>query len=178
MKLIAFAGSSSQNSINKQLVKYAQYQFVEFETEFLDINDYEAPLYSIDRENENGIPDYIEAFAKKIDEADLVLVSLAEHNGNITAAFKNLYDWVSRIIDRKVFNETPVFLMSTSPGGRGGASVMEIMSNRIPRDGAVLVETFSLPRFKDNFEDGAISNAELNEEFLAKVEKVKAFCLE
>ena len=57
MKVLAFSASNSKNSINKQLVQYAASMIEDAETEFLDINDYEMPLYSIDRENDSGIPD-------------------------------------------------------------------------------------------------------------------------
>jgi len=51
MKLLAFAGSSSKHSINKQLATYAASLFTNVETEILDLNDYELPLFSVDRES-------------------------------------------------------------------------------------------------------------------------------
>jgi len=155
MKLIAFAGSSSKTSINKMLVTYVSSLFSDMENEVLDLNDFEAPLYSADREDEIGIPEVIKSFAGKISEADFILVSLAEHNGTYSAAFKNLYDWVSRIPDRKVFDDTPLFLMATSPGGRGGTVVLEAAESRFPGDGAKLMATFSLPMFYESFSLGA-----------------------
>jgi hypothetical protein len=57
-----------------------------------------------------------------------------------------------------------MLLMATSPGARGGASVLEIAKNAFPRYGAILKATFSLPSFNDNFdvEKGKISNKELD----------------
>ena len=40
MKIIAFAGSNSLTSINKQLVSYAVSLFKEADAEVLDLNDY------------------------------------------------------------------------------------------------------------------------------------------
>ena len=57
------------------------------------------------------------AFLAKIEEADFLVVSLAENNGNYSAAFKNVFDWCSRITV-KVFQEKPMLLMATSPGGK------------------------------------------------------------
>ncbi len=125
MKTAAFAGSTSSKSINKKLVTYTLQQFKNQEVELLDLNDFEVPIYSMDREEELGIPEAILELANKLDDADLILLSLAEHNGSYTAAFKNTYDWLSRIKERKVFSEKPVFLMAVSPGGRGGAGVLE-----------------------------------------------------
>ena len=163
MKIIAFAGSNSQNSINKKLATYAGSLFENVETEVLDLNDFQMPLFSVDIEKEIGQHPLAKAFLDKIASADILVVSLAEHNGNYSAAFKNVIDWCSRI-NGKVFQEKPMLLMATSPGGRGGASVLEIAKNNFPRFGAIIKGTFSLPSFNDNFdsEKGVISNVELD----------------
>ena len=154
MKIVAFAGSNSKNSINKQLVEFIVSKFTAEQIDVLDLNDFEAPIYSVDRESEFGFPEVILGLAQKISDADLIVLSLAEHNGSYSAAFKNVYDWVSRIPNRKVFDGTKLFLLSTSPGGRGGQSVMETASARFPRDGAELIASFSLPNFYENFTPG------------------------
>ncbi|HRA74159.1 MAG TPA: NADPH-dependent FMN reductase, partial [Flavobacterium sp.] len=61
----------------------------------------------------------------------------------------------------------------TSPGARGGASVLEIAKNALPRYGAIIKATFSLPSFNDNFdvEKGKISNLELDNQ-LKEIVKV------
>ncbi|RYX80586.1 NADPH-dependent FMN reductase, partial [bacterium] len=41
MKIIAFAGSSSKNSINKKLAIYTSSLFKDADVEVLDLNDYE-----------------------------------------------------------------------------------------------------------------------------------------
>ncbi len=102
MKILAFAASSSRNSINKALGTHAtsrlQAEFLpDAEVEILDLNDYEMPLYSIDRERECGIPAHAQRFFEQIGQADALVISYAEHNGTYTAAFKNLFDWTSRI---------------------------------------------------------------------------------
>jgi len=122
---------------------------------------------------EKGIPSAVLDFAKKMSNADLVLLSLAEHNGAYTAAFKSLFDWVSRIPERKVFDNKPLLLMATSPGARGGASVLEIAAARFPRDGAQLLGVFSLPAFYDNFKAGEIIHAEKKAELFELLENVK-----
>jgi NAD(P)H-dependent FMN reductase len=74
-------------------------------TEVLDLNDFEMPLFSVDREQAGGIPDFAHQFYKKVGAADALLVSFAEHNGSYSAAYKNLFDWTSRI-DNKVYQGT------------------------------------------------------------------------
>ena len=174
MKILAFAGSNSSTSINKQLVTFVSQKFENSEIEILDLNDYEMPIYSSDREKSGGLPKLAYDFAEKIDTSDFLLVSLAEHNGNYSAAFKNLMDWVSRIPERKIFGEKPMFLMATSPGKRGGASVLEIASKRFPFDGAQVLDTFSLPFFYEFFEaEKGIIDEEKSKELQEKIKKIK-----
>jgi len=174
MKILAFAGSNSSASINKLLVTYAASYFKEEITEILDLNDYEMPLFSVDRLNKNGIPELAMEFAQKIDEADLLIISLAENNGSYTVAFKNVFDWLSVIPNRKAFGDKPILLMATSPGARGGASVLEIAKARIPYSGGKVIETFSLPGFFDNFDHSeGIINEGLRIELENKINSVK-----
>lgn len=165
MKIIAFGGSNSQHSINKKLATYAASLFKNAEVEVLDLNDYAMPLFSVDLEKEIGQHEMAKAFLKKIESADIIVVSLAENNGNYSVAFKNLFDWCSRIM-KDVFQQKAMLLMATSPGPRGGASVLEIANNALPRYGAQIKATFSLPAFNANFdvEENKISNTELDKE--------------
>ena len=160
-KIIAFAGSNSNESINKQLATYAANQVSDAEIAVLDLNDYELPVYGIDYEEAHGIPDNAKKFLKTIQLADGIILSLAEHNGAYSAVFKNIFDWMSRI-DGKLWNGIPMLLMATSPGARGGAGVLEIAKNRFPFMGGNIVAEFSFPSFNDNFNEGTIINENLS----------------
>ena len=159
-KIIAFAGSSSRSSINKQFAGYAGGLLENQQLEVLDLNDYELPMYSIDLENEEGIPQNAHLFLEKLHSANGIILSLAEHNGAYASAFKNLFDWMSRI-NGKLWNDIPMLLMATSPGGRGGATVLEVAMGRFPYMGGNIVGSFSLPNFYDNFKDGVLVNESL-----------------
>lgn len=174
MKIIAFAGSNSSKSINKQLATYAASLFASSNTEVIDLNDYELPLFSIDREAVLGRPQLAQDFLKKIGSADLLVVSLAENNGNYSAAFKNIFDWASRIRN-DVFQDKPMLLMATSPGRRGGRSVLDIAQNNLPRYGGNIKAEFSLPQFYENFnsEKGLISSEECDGELKKIVRTLK-----
>ncbi|MGH2664820.1 NADPH-dependent FMN reductase [Flavobacterium sp.] len=163
MKIIAFAGSNSKNSINKKLATYVSHLFENHEVEVLDLNDFALPLFSVDLEKEIGQPQLAKDFLDKISSADRLVVSMAENNGNYSAAFKNAFDWASRQ-NKEVFQKKPMLLMATSPGGRGGATVLEIAKTAFPRYGADIQATFSLPSFNDNFDvvNNKISNIELD----------------
>ncbi len=79
-KIIAFGASSSKMSINKRLATFAAHQFENVEVEILDLNDYEMPVFSVDKENETGIPQLAHDFYAKLGSADLIIISFAEHN--------------------------------------------------------------------------------------------------
>ena len=97
MNILAFAATSSTKSINQHLVKYAASllakQIDEANIEILDINDYELPLFSEDREAQLGQPELAKQFLNKIAQSDAVMISFAEHNGPYTVAYKNIFDW-------------------------------------------------------------------------------------
>jgi NAD(P)H-dependent FMN reductase len=155
MKLLAFAASSSRNSINKQLVTYAASlvndAHADIEIEILDINDYEMPLYSEDREQKLGQPDAAKRFYEKIGAADALLISFAEHNGSYTAAYKNLYDWTSRI-NPEVYQGKPMVMLATSPGPGGAGSVLATAKTSAPFGGGDVKADLSLASFHDLFD--------------------------
>lgn len=158
-KVIAFGASNSSRSINKKLVTYASGLLDGVDVEILDLNDYELPLFSVDREDEMGQPEFAQAFLKKITDCDGIIISFAENNGSYSVAYKNLYDWVSRI-QPKVYQDQSMVLLSTSPGGRGGQSVLELALSQIPRFGGQVKASVSVPSFGENFDvdAGLITN--------------------
>lgn len=155
IKIVAFAGSTSSTSINRHLVASVLKQMSGYEVRILDLNDYEMPLFSEDREKA-GYPPQTKAFLEAMDGADGIVCSLAEHNGSYSAAFKNLFDWSSRV-RREVFGQKPMLLMSTSPGRLGGANVLAAGKSTFPLCGAEVVATFSLPSFGRNFDIESLS---------------------
>jgi chromate reductase len=171
-KIIAFAGSSSKTSINKKLATYAANQFDNAAVEVLDLNDYEMPIYSVDNEKDNGIHALATDFYAKIGSADLIVISFAEHNGNFSTAFKNVLDWTSRI-NAKTFQEKEMLLLATSPGARGGSSVLDIATKRFPFQGGIVKGSFSLPSFNDNFDvEKGITNEDLKNQLLEIIKAI------
>jgi len=170
MKIIAFAASNSKKSINKQLVTYAANLLAGAQVEVLDLNDYELPLFSVDKEQELGQPQLAQDFFTKIGASDALIISFAEHNGSYTAAYKNIFDWCSRI-NQKIFQNKPLVLLSTSPGERGAAKVLATAVNSAPYFNGELKASLSVPSFYQNFdvESGKVSNSEIQEQLIAAV---------
>ncbi|MDP5092331.1 MAG: NAD(P)H-dependent oxidoreductase [Polaribacter sp.] len=169
-KILAFAGSTSSTSINKKLATFAAENLEKTQFDIIDLRDFTMPIYSFDEE-QKGFPEDAKKFTALLDNYDGFILSLAEHNGSYAAAFKNIYDWSSRI-QNKVFRDKPLLLMATSPGPRGGLSVLEAGADRFSRMGATQVISFSLPSFGDNFKEGKIVNESL---FASLKEKITEF---
>lgn len=163
MKVLAFAASSSIESINKKLVIYAASLVENAQIEVLDLNDYEMPLFSVDREGVLGQPEQAVSFLSKIEQSDVLIISFAEHNGSYSAAYKNLFDWCSRI-NNKVYQGKPMVLLSTSPGQGGAGSVLAAAVKSMPFFDGQVKASLSVPSFMDNFdlEAGKLSNKDLD----------------
>ena len=151
MKLLGFAASNSTTSINKKLVTYAASLIDNAEVEILDLNNYELPLFSADKEKELGEASLAKDFLNKIKGCDALIISFAEHNTSYTAAYKNIFDWSSRI-DQNVFQNKPIVMLSTSPGSRGGATVLTTAVNSAPYFAGDVKAHLSIPKFYDNFD--------------------------
>ncbi|WP_121965527.1 NADPH-dependent FMN reductase [Myroides sp. N17-2] len=171
MNILAFAATNSSTSINLQLVKNATTQFEDHTIQIIDINDYEMPIYSQDRNNK-GVPQQALDFNEAIKNADAIIIGLAEHNGTFSTAFKNIFDWGSRV-EKNFFQNKPMLLLSTSPGPRGGQSVMESAATIFPYFGGNIKAQFSLPSFQDNFSNGTIHTPELASQLRDKINTFK-----
>lgn len=166
--IVTIGGSNSKNSINKVLAEYTASLVNDVNVVNVDLNDFEMPMFSIDVENDEGFSEGALALDKLISEADGLIISLAEHNGAYSVAFKNAFDWLSRI-EAKVWRDVPMLLLATSPGPRGGQTVLDIAKGRFPFQGGNIVGSLSFPSFFENFKDGAVSNEELKNQLDALV---------
>lgn len=164
MKILAIGASNNSNSINRTLAEYAAGLVEGAEVEVLDIQDYEMPLFSDEREQRFGKPLQARKFFEKIGNADALVISFAEHNGSYTAAWKNLFDWTSRI-DIKVFQDRPTVYLATSPGPGGARSVLAAAEGSAHFFGADLIGSLSVPAFNEVFDK---EQGRLHDEVTAK----------
>ncbi|MBT3812959.1 MAG: NAD(P)H-dependent oxidoreductase [Gammaproteobacteria bacterium] len=174
MNVLAFAASSSTQSINKKLVRYAASLLEGAQVQLLDLNDYELPLFSVDKEKKLGQPQLAHDFVAKIGACDALIISFAEHNGTYTAAYKNLFDWGSRI-NKEIYQDKPIVLLATSPGPGGAGKVLEVAVNSIPHFNGDLRASLSIPSFHQNFDpdNNCLSNSALNDELIAAISSLQ-----
>lgn len=170
MNILTIGASNSAKSINRKLANWAANQIEEAQVNLIDINDYEMPIFSVERMQE-GIPEKAHAFKALIASSDGIVISFAEYNGSYTSGFKNIFDWTS-VLDKPIWMKKPVFLMATSDGERGAALVLGIAKTSFPYQGANVVGVFSLPLFHANFsENEGITNHDLLAEFQSELGK-------
>lgn len=160
-KILAFAGSNSSTSINHQFITHISNRINGHEIKIIKLMDYEIPMFSVDKQNNDGIPLDIQVIKNLISEHDALMISVNEHNGTVSAFFKNILDWLSRL-DKNFLADKKILLISTSPGARGAASSLEYTKEILPRFGGQVIESFSFPSFNDNFENDTIQNEMLN----------------
>ena len=162
MKIVAFAGSNSSKSINHKFIEYIARQFSIHDVEVITLANFNIPMYGIDIEN-SGFPNGVIELHSKIRNTDGIVVSVAEHNGNVTAFFKSILDWISRY-DREFLKDKKWLLFSTAPGKRGGASSLAIAKKTLDYFKGELIGTYSLSNFKSVMVDTQIIDEDVKTE--------------
>ncbi|NRB46169.1 MAG: NAD(P)H-dependent oxidoreductase [Saprospiraceae bacterium] len=155
MKILAISGTNSCYSINEQLLIYLSKQVKQLSVELVPYTTFNLPIYSIDMEQFVGIPDSVQFFAQQLRAGDGLILSIPEHNGNVTAYFKNLIDWLSRT-DHQFLRHTKIFLLITSNQLVGSRQVLQIMNDCIPSFGGEITAQLSLGGFQHAFADGVM----------------------
>ncbi|MCI5059244.1 MAG: NAD(P)H-dependent oxidoreductase [Flavobacteriales bacterium] len=152
-KIVAFAGSNSNQSINHKLILLiAKYLDVEFE--ILDLKEYPAPVFDPDEEAEKGAPETMKLLKKKMDSANGYIIASPEYNGSMPAVLKNTFDWLSTM-GQKILQDKPTVFLSATPGPRGGTAVLNHLVDIMPYRGAIVVGSHGVGEFaKKN--DGSV----------------------
>jgi chromate reductase len=129
MKLLVFAGSTRQNSFNRQLAAAAAAIASDAgaEVTHLELATLDLPLYNADLEA-RGTPSDVMRLKKLMFEHPAWIICSPEYNGSYTALLKNAIDWASSPVKgdpewsrgTEAFEGKVVGLLSASPGPLGG----------------------------------------------------------
>ncbi|MBP0035986.1 MAG: NAD(P)H-dependent oxidoreductase [Roseofilum sp. Belize BBD 4] len=127
-KILAFAGSTRQESFHKKLVKIAAQGATDAgaEVTFIDLRDYPMPIYDQDLQEQEGFPESVLALKQLFKSHDGLLIASPEYNSSISGLLKNTIDWLSRSepdefpLALSCFRGKVAAIMNTSPGGLGG----------------------------------------------------------
>ena len=170
--MLVFVGSNSSKSINEQLTKAVLKELNVTHT-FVDLKTLDIPLFSEDLEREIKSPKGIVSLLDKINSFEHIFITTNEHNGNLSAFFKNIIDWLSRA-DKSFLQGKKVFILSTSNGKRGGLGANESLQKMIERFGCEVYESYAFSSFSENFnkETQQITNTDFLQEIEQKLNRI------
>lgn len=167
--MLVFVGSNSSQSINEQLTKAVLKQLNVTHT-FVDLKTLDIPLFSEDLEREIKSPKGIVSLFEQINAFERIFITTNEHNGNLSAFFKNIMDWLSRA-DKSFLQGKKIFILSTSNGKRGGLGANESLQKMIERFACEVYQSYAFSSFSENFnkETQEITNKEFLKEINHKL---------
>jgi chromate reductase, NAD(P)H dehydrogenase (quinone) len=163
-KILVFAGSARRDSLNKKLARVAASAAKQAggDVTFLDLDDFQLPVYHGDLESKEGVPENARKLKILFKQHQALLVVSPENNASIPAMLKNTIDWISRE-DRGESGLVPyrgkvAALLSASPGALGGLRGLVHLRQVLANLGVlVLSEQFALPHAHEAFaEDGSM----------------------
>lgn len=159
MRILAFAASLKQTSLNRRLLRLAARLAAEggADVDIGEFRDFVCPNYDADLEAAEGVPAGAIRLGKHLDQVDGILLSSPEYNSSLPGTLKNTIDWVSRLKPLPLRGKSGV-LMAVSNGAFGG--IRGLWQLRIPLEVlgvALMPEMYALPMGKSAFnEDGTL----------------------
>lgn len=172
MKVLAFAGSTREDSANKKLIKEAANIAREEGAivTLISLNDYPMPFYNADLEAKEKMPTKAKEFRQLLIQNQVILIASPEYNSSLSGVLKNAIDWASRSeqggSSRDAFKGKKFILMSASPGSTGGSrGLMHLRSIIENIGGTVVVQQIVVPDAYNAFdEQGHLKNPNLKKE--------------
>lgn len=161
-KILAFAGSAREGSLNKKLVKIALQgaKKAGAEVTYVDLRDLPMPLYDQDLQDREGFPDTVLTFKQLLKSHHGFLVACPEYNSSITPLLKNAIDWASRSEEGEsplalsCFRGKVAAIMATSPGGLGGLRGLVHVRSILENIGTIVIpEQIALPNGYQLFDE-------------------------
>jgi chromate reductase len=125
-KILAFAGSLREHSLNKRILKIAVEgaRTAGGDVTVIDLRDYPMPIYNEDDHKAKGLHVNAQRFQDLLGEHNGFLIASPEYNGSIPGGLKNAIDWASRKSEKyelnQVFKNKWGAMITASPGSFGG----------------------------------------------------------
>lgn len=181
-KLLFFAGSAREGSLNKKLARLAAEIAGAngIPATLADLGDYPMPIYDGDREARESVPENARKLKALMEVHPGVFIVSPEYNAGITPLLKNAIDWVSRIKDEgeiplQVFKTRVFALASASPGVFGGLRSL-IVTRQVLQLGVgalVLPDQVAVSRAAEAFdENGHLKDKAQQEALKGLIEKL------
>lgn len=165
-KILAFAGSTREDSYNKKLVKIAASgaERAGAKITYIDLRDFPMPLYDQDLEDKEGIPVNAKRFKELLIAQQGLLIASPEYNSSISGVLKNAIDWATRPEPDEpplvCFTNKVAAIMSASPGLLGGLRGLMILRSLLGNINVlVLPEQIAIANaFKAFNDDGTLKD--------------------
>jgi chromate reductase, NAD(P)H dehydrogenase (quinone) len=165
MKVLVFAGSAREASLNKKLARVAAKAIDAQggEAHLSDLRDFPMPIYEGDLEERDGMPKEARRLRELFVSHPALLIVTPENNGSIPSLLKNCIDWLSRDVDGRSglepYKGKVIAIMAASPGAFGGLSVLHHLRQSLTKLLAfVIPDQFPLPKADQAFgSDGALT---------------------
>lgn len=179
-KVLAFSGSTREDSFNKKLVQEAakMAQQMGATVKVIDLRDYPLPHYDGDLEVKEGMPENAKRLRQLMIESQAIIIASPEYNSSVSSTLKNVLDWASRNEEgkssREAFKGKKFAIMSTSPGKGGGARGL-VHLRAIIEDvgGEVVKQQVTVPQAHSAFNaQGVLENPELKEQLKQEIQQI------
>lgn len=146
IKILAFSGSSSPDSVNQKLLDRvtAGARAAGAVVTTVRLADFNMPIYCRDWEADHGVPPGARDFQAVVADHDALIIASPEHNGGYTALLKNAIDWLSRpLADGRsgvsLVSGKLAAVVSASPGILGGIRSQTGMRVVLEKLGVVVI---------------------------------------
>lgn len=166
-QILAFAGSTRQDSFNKKLVRIAAAGAcaVGAIVTVIDLKEFPLPLFDQDLEAADGQPENARKLKELFVQHQGLLIASPEYNSSVTPLLKNVIDWISRPAPHEpsmvAFQGKVASLMSASPGALGGLRGLVHLRAILGNIGViVLPQQVAIPKAHEAIDaDGSLKDA-------------------
>lgn len=179
-KILAFAGSTREDSCNKKLVREAAgiARQMGATVTLIDLKDYPIPFYDADLETKEGMTPNAKRLRALMIESNAIIIASPEYNGSIPGLLKNALDWASRNEQgnpsRDAYSGKKFAIMSASPGSGGGARALAHLRTIIQNiGGEVIPEQVTVANCNGAFNaQGHLENPALKQALQAEIQQL------
>ncbi|MEM7618010.1 MAG: NAD(P)H-dependent oxidoreductase [Pseudomonadota bacterium] len=175
-KLLFLAGSTRKDSVNKKLAKAAHdiAKTMDVEATYIDLTDFDMPIYNGDLEEESGLPEKAIELKKLFIENNGFCLACPEYNGTFTPVLLNALNWMSRpngdLGGLDGYKGKTCAILAASPGGLGGLRGLVDIRKMLSAIGVhVIPDQLAVGSAYGKFDDNGIMTDENDKQRLTSV---------
>jgi len=139
-QILALPGSLRRGSYNRLLLQAAAGRAPAGVQLLMSDEITEIPLFNEDLEmGESHGPEAVARLARRIAEADGLLIATPEYNQSIPGVVKNTIDWLSRPVGNEVLDGKPVAVIGATAGPWGTRIAQSVLRHTLTATGALVL---------------------------------------